>query len=264
MSKAFDRVEWKFIEEVMLQLGYDKRWVDKIMKCVSSVSFSFLLNGKVCGNIVPSRGLRQGDPLSPFLFLFCSKGLTNLLAKAELDGRLKGLKFGSNGVSVSHLLFADDSFMFLAANRSNFGVLYDILRLYCAASGQLVNFDKSEICFGRHVFLPVQQDLANLFGVRLVDCHDKYLGLLTFAGRCKRDLFNFIKSRVWNKVKGWNSSLFSQAGKEILIKVVLQAIPSYATSCFKLPKKLIKDIHRLISQFWWGSNTGHKKGGLGF
>ncbi|KAL5553514.1 hypothetical protein UlMin_040915 [Ulmus minor] len=149
--------------------------------------------------------------------------------------------------------------MFLAANRSNFGVLYDILRLYCAASGQSVNFDKSEICFGRDVLLPVQQDLANLFGVRLVDCHDKYLGLSTFVGRCKLDLFNFIKSRVWNNVKGWNSSLFSQAGKEILIKVVLQAIPSYAMSCFKLPKKLIKDIHRLISQFWWGLNTGHKK-----
>ncbi|KAL5551246.1 hypothetical protein UlMin_001422 [Ulmus minor] len=170
----------------------------------------------ICGNIVPSRGIRQGDPLSPFLFLFCSEGLTSLLVKAELNGRLKGLNFGSNDVSVSHLLFADDSFMFLDANRSNFEALSGILG-------------------------------------------------------CKRDLFNFIKSRVWNKVKCWNSSLFSQAGKEILIKAILQAIPSYAMSCFKLPKSLIKDIHRLISQFWWGSSTSHRKlhwakekGGLGF
>ncbi|KAL5539671.1 hypothetical protein UlMin_043672 [Ulmus minor] len=259
MSKAFDRVEWKFIEEVMLQLGYDKRWVEKIMKCVSLVSFSFLLNGEVCGNIVPSRGIRQGDPLSPFLFLFYLEGLTSLLVKAELNGRLKGLNFGSNNVSVSHLLFVDDSFMFLDANRSNFEVLSGILRLYCAASGQVVNFDKSEICFGRDVLLPVQQDLANSFGVRWVVCHNNYLGLPTFVGRCKWDLFNFIKSRVWNKVKGWNSSLFSQAGKEILIKAVLQAIPSYAMSCFKLPKKLIKDIYRLISRFWWGSSASHKK-----
>ncbi|KAL5571807.1 hypothetical protein UlMin_021404 [Ulmus minor] len=203
------------------------------MKCISSVSFSFLLNGEVCGNIIPSRGIRQGDPLSPFLFLFCSEG-----------------------ISVSHLLFADDSFMFLDANSSNFEVLSDILNLYCAASGQLVNFEKSEICFGRDIDAPIQRDLAGFFGVRLVECHDKYLGLPTFVDKCKRDLFSFIKSRVWNKVKGWNSSLFSQAGKEILIKAVLQAIPSYAMSCFKMPKSLIKDIHRLISRFWWGSNAG--------
>ncbi|KAL5579343.1 hypothetical protein UlMin_011785 [Ulmus minor] len=259
MSKAFDRVEWIFIEEVMLQLGYDKRWVEKVMKCVSSMSFSFLLNGEVCGNIVPSRGIRQGDPLSPFLFLFCSEGLTSLLVKAELDGRLKGLIFGRNEVTVSHLLFADDSFMFLDANRSNFEALSGILGLYCAASGQIVNYDKSEICFGRDVPLPIQQNLAYSFGVRLVICHDKYLGLPTFAGRCKRDLFNFIKNRVWNKVKGWNSSLFSQAGKEILIKAVIQAIPSYAMSCFKLPKRLIKDIHRLIARFWWGSSASQRK-----
>ncbi|KAL5564135.1 hypothetical protein UlMin_027299 [Ulmus minor] len=192
MSKAFDRVEWNFIEEVMLQLGYDKRWVEKIMR-------------------------------------------------------------------FSHLLFADDSFLFLDANRSNFETVSAILKLYCAASGQIVNFDKSEICFGRDVLPPVQRDLASFFGVRWVACHDKYLGLPTFAGRCKRDLFNFIKNRVWNKVKGWNASLFSQAGKEILIKAVLQAIPSYAMSCFKLPKKLIKDIHRLISRFWWGSSVSQKK-----
>ncbi|KAL5550698.1 hypothetical protein UlMin_000874 [Ulmus minor] len=135
MLKAYDRVEWKFIEEVMIKLGYDKRWVDKIMKCISSVSFSFLLNGEVCGNIIPSRGIRQGDPLSPFLFLFCLEGLTNLIAKAESDGLLKGLQFGNNRISVSHLLFADDSFMFLDANSSNFEVLSDILNLYCAASG---------------------------------------------------------------------------------------------------------------------------------
>ena len=98
-----------------------------------------------------------------------------------------------------------------------------------------------------------------MIGVRLLDCHDKYIGLPTFAGKCKQELFSFFKSRVWNRVKGWNSSLFSQSCKETLIKAVLQAIPSYAMSCFWIPKKLINNIHRLISQFWWGSNAGQKK-----
>ncbi|KAL5578391.1 hypothetical protein UlMin_020090 [Ulmus minor] len=176
-----------------------------------------------------------------------------------MDGRLHGLNFGNSRVSVSHLLFADDSFMLLFAYRRNFEVLSNILRLYSAASGQLVNFDKSKICFGRDVASPLQHELAVMFGVRLVDCHDKYLDLPTFAGKCKWELFTFIKSRVWNKVKGWNFSLFSQAGKETLIKAVLQAIPSYTMSCFKMPKRLIKDIHQLISRFWWGSYASNKK-----
>ncbi|KAL5549984.1 hypothetical protein UlMin_000160 [Ulmus minor] len=115
------------------------------------------------------------------------------------------------------------------------------------------------MCFGVNVQVAVQSDLAGLLGVKVVDCQDKCLGLPTFVSSCKRDLFNYIKSRVWNKLKGWYGSLFSQAGKEVLIKAVIQAIPSYAMSCFCLPTLLIKDIHMLISRFWWGSNEGRKK-----
>ncbi|KAL5574975.1 hypothetical protein UlMin_016674 [Ulmus minor] len=126
MSKAFDRVEWVFVEEVMRSLGYNDWWIQKIMRCVSSVSFSFLINGEVHGNAVPSRGLRQGDPLSPFLFLFCSEGLSSLMAKFELKGKLHGLKFGNIGLLVSHLLFTDDSFMFFNASTSESEVIVEI------------------------------------------------------------------------------------------------------------------------------------------
>ncbi|KAL5550752.1 hypothetical protein UlMin_000928 [Ulmus minor] len=248
MSKAFDRVEWSFIEEVLKKIGYNSRWVDKIMACIHSVTFSNLINGEVCGNIVPTRGIRQGDLFSPFLFLFCSEGLSCLLNKVEREGLIHGLHFGNNMVSVSHLLFADDSFFFLEADRWECEVIQDILQCYSVASG-----------FGVDVQVAIQSDLACLLGIKVVDCQDKYLGLLTFVSSCKRDLFSYIKARVWNKLKGWYDSLFYQAGKEVLIKAVIQAIPSYAMSYFCLPKLLIKDIHRLISHFWWGSNEGKKK-----
>lgn len=111
--------------------------------CIRFVSFSFILNREVCGHVSPSRGLKQGDPLSPFIFLFCMEGLSCLLSKAEANGKIHGLKFGTGCLRVSHLLFADDSFMFMEAYRSECEVLKRVLDYYSVASGQLVNYDKS-------------------------------------------------------------------------------------------------------------------------
>ncbi|KAL5560587.1 hypothetical protein UlMin_036798 [Ulmus minor] len=161
MSKAFDRVEWKFVEAVMIKLGFAEPWILKIMNCISSVSFSFLLNGEVKGNISLGRGLRQGDPLSPFLFLLCSEGLSCLLKKMENDNKLHGLNFGRGALTISHLLFADDSFIFIDANKDDTKVLCDVLKLYGDASGQLVNFDKSEVCFSKYVPNCIRNEIAD-------------------------------------------------------------------------------------------------------
>ena len=82
VSKAYDRVEWLFLPGVMQKLGFPKKWIKRVMTCVTTTSFSILLNGKPYGNVLPSRGIRQGDPLSPYLFLLCAEGFTSLLAKA--------------------------------------------------------------------------------------------------------------------------------------------------------------------------------------
>ncbi|KAL5569691.1 hypothetical protein UlMin_026266 [Ulmus minor] len=135
MSKAFNHVEWKFLEAVMTKMGFARPWISKIMNFISSVSFSFLLNCEVKGNIISGRGLRQGDPLSPFLFLFCSEGLSCLLNKMEENGRIHGLRFGRGTFSISHLLFVDDSFIFMNANKEDAKILYDVLHFYGEASG---------------------------------------------------------------------------------------------------------------------------------
>ncbi|XP_075645175.1 uncharacterized protein LOC142616192 [Castanea sativa] len=117
MSKAYDRVEWGFLERAMLHLGFDRRFVVTIMSCIKSVSYSVLLNGVPSRTIKPSRGLRQGDPLSPYLFLLCAMGLQGLLHKAEADGAIRGVSICRNGPRVSHIFFADDSVLFCRAKQ---------------------------------------------------------------------------------------------------------------------------------------------------
>ena len=100
VSKAYDRVEWNFLRGMMVKLGFPKEWIDRVMSYVTTPSFSVRINGKAYGNIIPSRGLRQGDPLSPYLFLLCAEGFTSLLSKAEAEGRLHGVQ-----IVEGHLVF---------------------------------------------------------------------------------------------------------------------------------------------------------------
>jgi hypothetical protein len=147
MHKAYDRVEWSFLKRIMIRLGFDAIWVDLIMACVSSVRYQVRLNNALSEYINPSRGLRQGDPLSPYLFLLCTEHLSSLLNFEENAGNLMGVKVCRGAPTVSHLLFADDSLILMRVDPTNASSLRWALDDYCAASGQLVSEAKSSIFF---------------------------------------------------------------------------------------------------------------------
>ena len=117
LSKAYDRVDWVFLRQVMQKLGFSQRWVDWIMTCVTSVRYSVNFNGTLLDSFAPSRGLRQGDPLSPFLLLFVADGLSALLRKSVEMGELTPIKVCRGAPGISHLLFADDTILFFQASK---------------------------------------------------------------------------------------------------------------------------------------------------
>lgn len=135
MSKAYDRVEWGFLEAVMVKMGFPLKFVGLVLNCVSSVSYSVLLNGKPTRCFRPSRGIRQGDPISPYLFLLCAEALSVLIRRAEEEGRFSGISISRGGPQISHLFFADDSLLFAKATDQSLHTVQTLLRTYELASG---------------------------------------------------------------------------------------------------------------------------------
>ncbi|KAK6124264.1 hypothetical protein DH2020_042016 [Rehmannia glutinosa] len=260
LSKAYDRVEWKFLTGVMHKMGFGSKWIDIVMDCVSTARFSFRFNGATFGKVIPERGLRQGCPLSPYLFLLCVEGLSALIRGRERCNSLTGITAARGAPRISHLFFADDAIIFSRANKRDSDSIHLAINLYARASGQQINFAKSSICFSPNVDESTQIAVCNSLGLaRDSSCHDKYLGLPAFMGRNKRRTFNGVKEGVQRKLNLWKSRLFSTGGRELLIKAVAQATATYTMSIFKLPYSLCKDLQCLVSKFWWGGNEDKRK-----
>ncbi|XP_016715474.1 uncharacterized protein [Gossypium hirsutum] len=194
--------------------------------CISSVQYAVTINGRLSEYFQPGRGLRQRDLFSPYLFLICTEGFSSILKKVmQTDGCRRVMGF---------------------------------IEAYEKASGQKINMEKSQIFFSSNCSIESRYLLTNRMGVRTVSSMEKYLGFPTMVGRKKKEAFQNIIDRLRKRVNGWGSRMLSQGCKEVFIKIVLQAIPIYAMSCFLLPKSLCVDMEKVLNRFWWSKGGNHR------
>jgi hypothetical protein len=154
LSKAYDRVDWRFLEGLLLKWGFDTRWVKWIMCCVTTVKFCIQVNDSITEEITPTRGLRQGDPLSPYLFLFVADSFSKLIQKAVYNQELSDLKICRMSPGISHLLFADDCIMFFKAKGNQARTIKSAIATFERGSGQLLSPNKCSIMFGESCHSP--------------------------------------------------------------------------------------------------------------
>ena len=160
MSKAYDRVEWEFLEAMMRKLGFQEEWIRLIMMCVTTVSYLVLINREPKGKIIPTRGLRQVDRISPYLFVLYAEGL------------ISGISVCRGAPRISHLLFANDCIIFCEASSREGNRVLKVLDDYERESGQKLNREKTSLFFSKNTDKEIQEEIKNNFSAQIIDKHE--------------------------------------------------------------------------------------------
>ncbi|GKV06468.1 hypothetical protein SLEP1_g18364 [Rubroshorea leprosula] len=262
LEKAYDRLEWSFIKETLTFFNLPPLMIKLIMSCISSASFSCIINGGVTESFKPSRGLRQGDPLSPYLFILCLEYLSLNLHHGTNSGLWKGSKLGKSGPLFSHLFFADDLIFIGKATTSNALYLKQLLDFFCFRSGQSINQEKSKVLFSVNVYSSTRQDICQILCYVETLFLGKYLGFPISSRKIKKFDCGFIVDKVRSKLTGWKANMLSLAGRATLVSSVLASIPNYYMQGMFLPASIQNELDAISRNFIWGSTSAKKKANL--
>ena len=237
----------------MRALGFSETWCTRVMKCVTTVSFFVRVNGVFSEIFKPSRGIRQGDPISPYLFLLCAEGLSSMIKNIGPRYISRGVRVSRQSPWISHLLFADDCLILTQASKRGADRVASILEDYNRGSGQLVNKSKSAIFFSQNCVQDDKEAVHESLQISTEALGERYLGLPTACERGAYGVFNFVQESVRGMIGGWAEKSLSCAAREVLLKSNAQSVPTYAMSCFKLSPMVCKKLTSAVSNYWWGA-----------
>eukprot|EP00253_Pinus_taeda_P036198 PITA_36198 len=255
LSKAYDQISWLYLRLLLTHLGFNYSFISWIMGCITNVSFAVLINGAASPFFKSQRGLRQGCPLSPLLFLLVAEGLSRLIHSARRSNKIKGIEVAIN-LYISHLLFVDDILIFSNGSHNELKELKDIFDLFMKASGMLINSGKSQVCvagFNRREC----NAMTNLFPFQTqsLDSSFKYLGFWLKPDAYKKEDWNWLIAKIEARISHWSFRWLSRAGRLTLLKSVLLAIPVYWVALTWIPKGILEKIRRLCCRFLWAGSS---------
>ena len=260
LEKAYDKMNWCFLLQVLRNFGFDNKWIDWVEACFTSPNMAVLVNGRPQENFKMEKGLRQGDPLSPYLFILGLEVLSRIISKFCDEKKIHGIKLARTAPPLSHLFFADDIFIFGRANMEEANNLAEYLKLFSELLGQVISLHKSNIIFSKNVSTNSKREIMATLRLEELKENAKYLGLPLVHTRRRGQDFEDILDKLDSLLAGWKTRCLSRAGRLTLIKSVGQALPLYAMQTTALPKKFCKEIDSILRRFWWGHKSNVQRG----
>jgi hypothetical protein len=257
LAMAFDRLEWNIVVGALNRKGLHEHLINLIHACISSPTFSIIINGQPFAKFKSNRGIRQGCPLSPYLFVISINELSISLQEAMMTNNFTGIKLGPNCPPIHSLLFADDLLMCGQATEHEALKMKQILDNFCSISGQTPNWTKSGILFSKNVPNADRELIKQIFQVPNMDTNFIHLGHpLIIPGKDRNAAYNFVLDKFKFKLSTYKADHLSHAARLELIKSVFSSIPVYYMSNILFTKKFITKIRAIIRNFWWTGIRG--------
>ncbi|GKU95851.1 hypothetical protein SLEP1_g9158 [Rubroshorea leprosula] len=259
LHKAFDSISWDFLLEVLVDFNIPAPLIRLIMFSISSLKLSVLWNGNELPYFQPQHGLRQGDPLSPYLFIMAMEKLSHMILSQVQTGSWKPFKVSRGGLALSHLFFANDLMLFCQASQTQIAMVMDCLSEFSGRSGLEINLAKSKLYISPNIQSNVANALSSLCGIPLTCNLGVYLGVPIIHGRSTTATYKYIVEKIQIKLASWKQSLLSFASRRILVQSVTSSIPTYSMQSVLLPKSTCDAIDSLNRKFLWGSDSNSAK-----
>ena len=228
-------------------------------RSTQSVRMNYMDASKTLDPFIPMRGIRQGDSLSPYLFILCIDFLGQLIESKCAKNVQDPVKSSKSGLAFSYLFFADDLVLFVKANKENCSSIRSVLDKFCSKSGQTISEAKSKVYFSLNVDSDTRDSFCETPGFHFINFLRKYLGIPIWQPGSSLHEFNFLLERMKQKLAGWKSNFLSMAGRAVLIQVSISTIPAYIMQCVSLPSKNQNGIDKISQNFLWGTTESTKK-----